>query len=89
MLFFHLALHHMLYLYTLLFLAYNLILGGIFYGIGEAGVWTVYPTVASRYAARHSNTGSRNEETYRNHYIGYLFASVQASVVSTVTVWFV
>ena len=64
--------------------AFNVIVGGFFFGIGDAGVWTVYPTIASRYAAKHSGVGSKKEETYRNHYIGYLFASAQISVVGII-----
>ena len=45
-------------------------------------MWTAYPIIASRHASCHAKTGSKNIETYRNHYIGYLFAGVQASVVS-------
>ena len=45
-------------------------------------MWTAYPTVASKFASKHSSIGSKTEETYKNHYIGYLFAGVQASLVS-------
>nr|XP_018672243.1 protein unc-93 homolog A-like isoform X2 [Ciona intestinalis] len=65
-----------------LHLSYNILVGGFVQGLSEALAWTVMPLFTFHYAKKHFTKGSKTNEEYANHYMGYFFAAVEASMIS-------
>ncbi|XP_078484598.1 protein unc-93 homolog A-like [Ciona intestinalis] len=73
---------YMLFVISNAYPSYNILIGGFVQGLSEALAWTVMPLFTFHYAKKHFRKGSKTSEEYANHYMGYFFAAVQASMIS-------